>query len=127
MSAELFSKPETSSTFTSITSLETYLIPSWWLSPELHMRRPAANGQKWRLDRLLQRKAQEGVKIYVIIYQNVGTTVPIDSTHTKYSLLGLHPNIFLQRSPRHVRGLGSQNVFFWAHHEKIISIDETVG
>ena len=91
------------------------------------MRRPAANAQKWRLDRLLQRKAQEGVKIYVIIYQNVGTTVPIDSTHTKYSLLGLHPNIFVQRSPRHVGGLGAQNVFFWAHHEKIISIDDTVG
>jgi len=97
------------------------------LSPELHLRRPAANGQKWRLDRLLQRKAQEGVKIYVIIYQNVGTTVPIDSTHTKYSLLGLHPNVFVQRSPRHVGGLGAQNVFFWAHHEKVISIDHTVG
>ena len=91
------------------------------------MRRPAANAQKWRLDRLLQRKAQEGVKIYVIIYQNVGTTVPIDSTHSKYSLLGLHPNVFVQRSPRHVGGLGQQNVFFWAHHEKIISIDDTVG
>jgi len=91
------------------------------------MRRPAANAQKWRLDRLLQRKAQEGVKIYVIIYQNVGTTVPIDSTHTKYTLLGLHPNIFVQRSPRHVGGLGAQNIFFWAHHEKIISIDNTVG
>jgi phospholipase D1/2 len=91
------------------------------------MRRPAANAQKWRLDRLLQRKAQEGVKIYVIIYQNVGATVPIDSTHTKYSLLGLHPNIFVQRSPRHVGGLTGQNVFFWAHHEKIISIDHTVG
>ena len=93
----------------------------------MHLRRPAANAQKWRLDRLLQRKAQEGVKIYVIIYQNVGTTVPIDSTHTKYSLLGLHPNVFVQRSPRHVGGLGSQNVFFWAHHEKIISIDHTIG
>jgi len=91
------------------------------------MRRPAANAQKWRLDKLLQRKAQEGVKVYVIIYQNVGTTVPIDSTHTKYTLLGLHPNIFVQRSPRHVGGLGAQNIFFWAHHEKIISIDNTIG
>ena len=72
-------------------------------------------------------RQQEGVKIYVIIYQNVGTTVPIDSTHTKYRLLDLHPNVFVQRSPRHVGGLGSQNVFFWAHHEKVISIDHTIG
>ena len=116
-----------SSIFMGMKNLVYYADGSWWLSPELHMRRPAANAQKWRLDRLLKRKAQEGVKVYIIIYQNVGTTVPIDSTHTKYTLLGLHPNIFVQRSPRHVSVLGAQNVFFWAHHEKIISIDHTVG
>ncbi|BFZ63974.1 Phospholipase D1 [Saitoella coloradoensis] len=98
-------------------------IHDWWLSPELYMRRPAATSQKWRLDRLLQRKAQEGVKIFVIIYHNVGTTVPIDSQYTKYSLLDLHPNIFVQRSPSHLR----QNTFFWAHHEKICVVDHTIG
>ncbi|ODQ54876.1 phospholipase D, partial [Saitoella complicata NRRL Y-17804] len=98
-------------------------IHDWWLSPELYMRRPAATSQKWRLDRLLQRKAQEGVKIFVIVYHNVGTTVPIDSQYTKYSLLDLHPNIFVQRSPSHLR----QNTFFWAHHEKICVVDHTIG
>ena len=98
-------------------------IHDWWLSPELYLRRPAALSEKWRLDRLLQRKAQEGVKIFVIIYQNVGTTVPIDSTYTKYSLMGLHPNIMVQRSPGHLK----QVTFFWAHHEKILSIDNEIA
>lgn len=98
-------------------------IHDWWLSPELYMRRPSAMAEKWRLDRLLQRKAQEGVKIFIIVYQNVGTTVPIDSTYTKYSLMGLHPNIMVQRSPGHLK----QITFFWAHHEKIISIDNELA
>lgn len=63
-------------------------IHDWWLSPQLYLRRPAAgNGEsspaiegqrtdlavaeKWRLDKLLQRKAREGVQIFVIVYQEV--------------------------------------------------------
>lgn len=102
---------------------ETIYIHGWWLSPELYLRRPPCISEDWRLDRLLKKKAKEGVRIYIIIYHNVGTTVPIDSTYTKYSLLGLSPNIYVQRSPSHLR----QNTFFWAHHEKIICIDEKVG
>lgn len=62
---------------------ETIYIHDWWLSPgtcvfvvihplersfailELQMRRPAK--PNYRLDRLLERKAKEGVKIFVII------------------------------------------------------------
>ena len=78
-------------------------IHDWWLSPELYMRRPAAISQKWRLDRLLQRKAQEGVKIFVIMYRNINSAIPIDSQYSKFSLLDLHPNIFVQRSPNQAR------------------------
>jgi phospholipase D1/2 len=98
-------------------------IHDWWLSPELYMRRPAAISQKWRLDRLLQRKAQEGVKVFVIMYRNINSAIPIDSEYSKYSLLDLHPNVFVQRSPNQIR----QNTFFWAHHEKICVIDHTIA
>ncbi|PVH98007.1 phospholipase-like protein D1 [Periconia macrospinosa] len=98
-------------------------IHDWWLSPELYLRRPAAISQKWRLDRLLQRKAQEGVKVFVIMYRNVNAAIPIDSEYSKYSLLDLHPNIFVQRSPNQIR----QNTFFWAHHEKICIVDHTIA
>ncbi|KAK4166516.1 putative phospholipase D1 [Cladorrhinum sp. PSN259] len=98
-------------------------IHDWWLSPELYMRRPACISQKWRLDRLLQRKAEEGVKIFVIIYRNVEAAVPIDSEHTKHSLLNLHPNIFVQRSPHQFK----KNQFFFAHHEKICIVDHDIA
>lgn len=98
-------------------------IHDWWLSPELYMRRPAAISQKWRLDRLLQKKAREGVKIFVIIYRNVEAAIPIDSEYTKFSLLNLHPNIFVQRSPNQFK----KNQFFFAHHEKICVVDHDVA
>ncbi|KAF1962437.1 phospholipase D [Byssothecium circinans] len=98
-------------------------IHDWWLSPELYMRRPPAISQKWRLDRLLQRKAQEGVKVFVIMYRNVNAAIPIDSEYSKFSLLDLHPNVFVQRSPNQIR----QNTFFWAHHEKICVVDHTIA
>ncbi|KAI9626974.1 hypothetical protein H4Q26_017607 [Puccinia striiformis f. sp. tritici PST-130] len=46
---------------------ERIYIHDWWLSPELYLRRPPAQNQKWRLDRLLERKANEGVQIFVIV------------------------------------------------------------
>nr|POE56425.1 phospholipase d1 [Quercus suber] len=98
-------------------------IHDWWLSPELYLRRPAAISQKWRLDRLLQRKAQEGVKIFVIVYRNVESAIPIDSEYTKWSLLDLHENICIQRSPNQFR----QNQFFWAHHEKLVVVDNMMA
>lgn len=98
-------------------------IHDWWLSPELYLRRPADGNQEWRIDRLLRRKAEQGVKIFVIVYRNVGQTVPIDSSWTKHSLLDLHRNIYLMRSPNQLL----QNTYFWAHHEKLCLIDHTIA
>lgn len=97
-------------------------IHDWWLSPELYLRRPANGNQDWRIDRLLKRKAQQGVKIFIIIYRNVGNTVVTDSLYTKHSLLDLENNIYVLRSPNQIM----QNVFFWAHHEKLLIIDNSV-
>ena len=45
---------------------------------ELQLRRP--NKNRYRLDRLLEKKAKEGVKIYIILYQEVSSrTTPTDS------------------------------------------------
>ncbi|KAJ2978052.1 hypothetical protein NUW58_g7617 [Xylaria curta] len=98
-------------------------IHDWWLSPELYMRRPACISQKWRLDRLLQRKAREGVKVFVIVYRNVEQAVPIDSEYTKFSLLNLHDNIMVLRSPNQLK----KNQFFYAHHEKVCIVDHDVA
>lgn len=56
----------------------------WWLTPELYLRRPPAYHPEWRLDRLLKRKAEQGVKIYVVVYKEVVITrMSNNSEHTK--------------------------------------------
>lgn len=103
---------------------DVIFIHDWWLSPELYLRRPANGNQQWRIDRILQRKAHQGVKIFVIVYRNVGTTVATDSLYTKHSLLSLNEdNIHVIRSPNQLL----QNTYFWAHHEKLCVIDQSIA
>ncbi|CAO1614671.1 unnamed protein product [Jaminaea pallidilutea] len=98
------------------------MIHDWWLSPELYLRRPGE--PKWRLDNILKKKAQEGVKVFVILYNEVSNNfTPTDSGYTKSRLTALHPNIYVQRSPSHFQ----TGTFYWAHHEKMCAIDETIG
>ena len=54
---------------------ETIYIADWWLSPELFLRRPPFMAQEWRLDQILKRRAEAGVKIYVIVYKEVSQDV----------------------------------------------------
>ncbi|KAG2144421.1 uncharacterized protein EDB93DRAFT_1153427 [Suillus bovinus] len=104
---------------------ECIFILDWWLTPELYLRRPPADHPEWRLDRLLQRKAREGVRIYVVVYKEVTQTMSMNSKHTKAALEALHPNIACMRHPDHI---GSKDaVEFWSHHEKLVVVDNHRG
>ncbi|TFK72278.1 phospholipase D [Pluteus cervinus] len=100
---------------------EAIFILDWWLSPELYLRRPPAKFPEWRLDRVLQRKAEQGVKVHVIVYKEVTQTMSMSSKHTKNTLEKLHPNITCMRHPDHIGAKDS--VQFWSHHEKVVVVD----
>ncbi|KAH7100350.1 phospholipase D/nuclease [Auriculariales sp. MPI-PUGE-AT-0066] len=107
---------------------ECIFILDWWLSPELYLRRPPAYHEEWRLDRLLQKKAQQGVKVYIIVYKEVTQTMSLGSHHTKEHLESLHENICVMRHPDHIGAVDT--VQFWSHHEKLCVVDNhraTVG
>jgi len=100
-------------------------IQDWWLSPELYLRRPPAQNELWRLDRILKRKAEAGVKIFVIVYKEVSVSNTMNSLHTKHALEGLHPNIACMRHPDHFDG--EDTVLFWSHHQKVIVVDDNTA
>uniref|UniRef100_A0A7N5ZYI1 Phospholipase n=1 Tax=Anabas testudineus TaxID=64144 RepID=A0A7N5ZYI1_ANATE len=102
---------------------EEIFITDWWLSPEIFLKRPVVEGNRWRLDCILKRKAQQGVRIFVMLYKEVELALGINSGYSKRTLLRLHPNIKVMRHPDHV----SSAVYLWAHHEKIIVIDQSVA
>ncbi|VUC22019.1 unnamed protein product [Clonostachys rosea] len=110
---------------------ESIYIADWWLSPELFLRRPPYYNRDYRLDQLLKRKAEEGVKIFVIVYKEVEAALTCNSVHTKHALQALCPegtpgfgNIKILRHPDHNPFENAADVtMYWAHHEKFIVID----
>ncbi|EIW52191.1 phospholipase D/nuclease [Trametes versicolor FP-101664 SS1] len=104
---------------------EAIFILDWWLTPELYLRRPPAKYPEWRIDRILKRKAEQGVKVYVIVYKEITQTMSMSSHHTKVRLEALHPNITCMRHPDHI---GSKDdVEFWSHHEKVVVVDNRMA
>ena len=113
-------------------------MQDWWLTPELYLRRPPAYNEEWRLDRILKRKAEQGVKVYVVVYKEVTQTMTMSSHHTKETLEALHPNIAVMRHPDHIGSKGKHifhldsfaanvsldDVEFWSHHEKVVVVDQ---
>lgn len=103
---------------------EEIYITDWWLSPEIYMKRPALEGNYWRLDEILKRKAEQGVKIFILLYKEMEMALGLNSIYTKRTLQGLHENIKVMRHPDHYPSTGT---FFWAHHEKLLVIDQLIS
>ncbi|KRZ68452.1 Phospholipase D1, partial [Trichinella papuae] len=103
---------------------EQIFITGWWLSPEIYLKRPAAAGRRWRLDEILKRKAEKGIRVYVLLYKEVELALGINSSYSKRTLQQLHANIKVMRHPDHLPGSG---VFLWAHHEKLVIIDQNIA
>ncbi|KAM4726578.1 phospholipase D2 isoform 2-T4 [Anableps anableps] len=101
---------------------EEIFITDWWLSPEIVLKRPATDNH-WRLDEILKRKAEQGVKVCILLYKEVEMALGINSDYSKRTLMNMHPNIKVMRHPDHV----SSVVVLWAHHEKMVAIDQTVA
>ncbi|KAL2094910.1 hypothetical protein ACEWY4_009629 [Coilia grayii] len=101
---------------------EEIFITDWWLSPEVFLKRPATDDY-WRLDTILKRKAEQGVKVCVLLYKEVELALGINSGYSKRTLMSLHPNVKVMRHPDHVAAV----VFLWAHHEKMVAIDQSVA
>ncbi|KAH0359606.1 phospholipase D/nuclease, partial [Aureobasidium melanogenum] len=81
---------------------ESIWIMDWWLSPELYLRRPPAQNEQYRVDRMLQAAAERGVQVNILIYKEVTQALTLSSAHTKHALEQLHPNIRVFRHPDHL-------------------------
>ncbi|XP_053115451.1 phospholipase D2 isoform X2 [Hemicordylus capensis] len=101
---------------------EEIYITDWWLSPEIYLKRPA-HTDHWRLDLILKHKAEEGVRVSVLLFKEVELALGINSGYSKRALMLLHPNIKVMRHPDHVSSI----IFLWAHHEKLVVVDQSVA
>ncbi|CAF1543590.1 unnamed protein product [Didymodactylos carnosus] len=104
---------------------EEIFITDWWLSPELMLVRPSDNPLH-RLDNLLGKKADEGVRIFVMVYREMKLAMGLNSLHTERVLKSKNKqNIKIIRHPRHVLTKGIE--LLWSHHEKCVIIDQKIA
>lgn len=96
-------------------------ITGWFLSPELHLKRPPIDN-RYRLDRLLRKKAESGVDVYILLYKEVMSFVGNNSAYSKKKLNQIHPNIKVLRFPDHVK---PNPILLWTNHEKSVIVDQT--
>lgn len=75
---------------------EEIFITDWFLSPELYLRRPPSKGSKWQLMEILNRKAKQGVHVFVLLYKEVEMVLGIGSGRAKQVLMALDPNILVR-------------------------------
>uniref|UniRef100_A0A8C7W392 phospholipase D n=1 Tax=Oncorhynchus mykiss TaxID=8022 RepID=A0A8C7W392_ONCMY len=81
------------------------------------------NGSGYFADLADALEQEQGVKVCVLLYKEVEMALGINSGHSKKTLMDMHPNIKVMRHPNHMSAV----VFFWAHHEKMVAIDQSVA
>ncbi|CAF1160764.1 unnamed protein product [Rotaria sp. Silwood1] len=108
---------------------EEIYISDWWLSPEIMLIRPYQD-DSMRLDNLLGKRAEEGIRIYILIFKDILSVVGLNSYHTKKQLVSKSPNkknIKIIRHPNHRVLPGTESSFLYSHHEKTVVIDQRLA
>ncbi|CAF3548315.1 unnamed protein product [Rotaria sp. Silwood1] len=108
-----------------LTAKDEVFITDWWLSPEIMMIRPT-DDQTYRLDNILGRIADAGVRVYVMVFKEIKHIISLNSLHTEKTLISKNKNGFIKviRHPSHTTTNG---VLLWTHHEKMVVIDQKIA
>ena len=116
-------------------------ITDWWLSPEVFLKRPVnitpyldmvkndilinnnlSINNMTRLIDVLNYKANQGVKIYILIYKEFSIAMSINSEYTENIFNELNnKNIKITRFPSFT------DTILWSNHEKLVIIDDIIG
>ena len=113
-----------------LASKEIFII-DWQLSPHIYMKRPetGVDGSKWRLDKMLLRKAEEGVKVFVLLYAESKIIAGMDLGSDFVKEILKHPNIKVLLHPdfHTMFDHGISGSGLWSHHEKIVVVDQSIA
>ncbi|XP_003387699.1 PREDICTED: phospholipase D1-like [Amphimedon queenslandica] len=104
------------------------LIIDHILNPHIFMKRSdnGVDNNYWRLDQMLLRKAEAGVKIYILLFQDADYPLIRFNLGVKETIATLkHENIHIY-SNRHVSTDIGQ-LGFWTNHEKVLVADRSIA
>ena len=103
-------------------------ITDWQIHPYVHLKRPdtGVTSLDWRLDKLLIRKADENVRIYILLYWETKLAMDLGSSFAMTVLK--HPNIVILRHPDwSTIFTHTSTLLRWSHHEKLVVVDRSIA
>jgi len=104
---------------------EEIYITDWFLSPQVYLTRFDESGNPHldpyhRLDVVLKRKADQGVKIYILPWSETKIAIELGSAFVKSFFESLSPNIKVLCHPL-------TTPIKWSHHQKTVIVDQKVA
>lgn len=101
----------------------TIMIAGWHLTPRFHLTRHPDGSASDRIDEILKERAEQGVKIHILIWDELDAAFQLKSADAEKELNALHENIRVMRDPQDVSIIRR----VWSHHQKTVMIDNAVG
>lgn len=106
------------------------LITDWQLNPHIFMKRPSSgiDSLRWRLDKMLLRKAGQGVLTYILLYWESEKIAGMDLGSEYAQTVLQHDNIEVLRHPDMSTPLAHPSTLpIWSHHEKVVVVDRSIA
>ncbi|CAF4634970.1 unnamed protein product [Rotaria sp. Silwood1] len=104
---------------------EEVFIADRWLSPELMLIRPTED-DTFRLDNILGRIADAGVRVYVLLSGETQFAIPFNNSYAEKVLMSKSKNGFI-KVIRHPNRKSLFRLHLWSHHEKMVIIDQKIA
>eukprot|EP00750_Incisomonas_marina_P033664 INCI9926.3.p1 GENE.INCI9926.3~~INCI9926.3.p1 ORF type:complete len:1575 (+),score=249.58 INCI9926.3:64-4788(+) len=104
------------------------MIADWCMSPRIYLRRESGPLQTFRLDLLLQRKARQGVQVFVLLYKDIA--IGLGSDRTEDFLVKLHTNIHVVRHnclKSTISDTAKFDKIYYSHHQKCVVVDNSAA
>jgi len=98
-------------------------IAGWWISPEIYLKRPNGKFPESRLDKVIEKIAKRGVKVYLLQYREP-KVMPMKSDWTRECFLNLNDG---HRNIQYLRHGDIAFPYMWSHHEKLVIIDQDLA
>ena len=105
-------------------------IMDWQLNPHIFMKRPSSgiDSLRWRLDKMLLRKARQGVRTYILLYWESKNIAGMDLGSEYAQTILQHENIEVLRHPDMSNPLAHPSTLLrWSHHEKVVVVDRSIA
>lgn len=108
-------------------------ITDWQLNPHIFLKRPenGITSLDWRLDKILLKKANQGVRIYILVYWETKEVLSQEILNLGSEYLERflkHENIKILHHPVSTTAVTNPtHLLRWSHHEKVVVVDRSIA